>query len=162
MNECALQKNNKGDWILGGKGGFYIIKDEIMPEILKKTVKAKELLKNNKVRTINEATEIVGMSRSAFYKYKDYIFPFYEASMGKIVTISLLLEHLPGVLSSILDEIARAHGNILTINQNIPIQNMASVTISFETGNINKNVEDLLEIIHTKEGVQKVDIVAQE
>ncbi|MDD4568658.1 MAG: ACT domain-containing protein [Tepidanaerobacteraceae bacterium] len=147
---------------MGGKGGFYIIKDEIMPEILKKTVKAKELLKNNKVRTINEATEIVGMSRSAFYKYKDYIFPFYEASMGKIVTISLLLEHLPGVLSSILDEIARAHGNILTINQNIPIQNMASVTISFETGNINKNVEDLLEIIHTKEGVQKVDIVAQE
>ena len=72
-----------------------------------------------------------------------------------------MLEHIPGVLSGILDEIARAHGNILTINQNIPIQNMASVTISFETGNLNKNVEELLEIIHNKEGVQKVDIVAQ-
>ena len=144
------------------KGGFYIIKDEIMPEILKKTVKAKELLKSGKVKTVNEATEFVGMSRSAFYKYRDYIFPFYEASMGKIVTISLLLEHIPGVLSGILDEFARAHGNILTINQNIPIQNMASVTISFETGNLNKNVEELLEIIHNKDGVHKVDIVAQE
>lgn len=143
------------------KGGFYIIKDEIMPEILKKTVRAKELLKSGKVRTVNEATESVGMSRSAFYKYRDYIFPFYEASMGKIVTISFILEHIPGVLSGILDEIARAHGNILTINQNIPIQNMASVTISFETGNLNKNVEELLEIINSKEGVQKVDIIAQ-
>ncbi len=132
-----------------------------MPEILRKTVKAKELLKSGKAKTINEATEIVGMSRSAFYKYKDYIFPFYEASMGKIITVSLLLEHIPGVLSAILDEIARAHGNVLTINQNIPIQNMAGVTISFETGNMTKNVEDLLEIIQNKDGVQKVDIVAQ-
>ncbi|WP_213975538.1 ACT domain-containing protein [Tepidanaerobacter acetatoxydans] len=143
------------------KGGFYIIKEEIMPEILKKTVKAKELLKSGRVKTINEATETVGMSRSAFYKYKDYIFPFYEASMGKIITVSLLLEHIPGVLSAILDEIARAHGNVLTINQNIPIQNMASVTISFETGNMTKNVEDLLAIIQNTDGVQKVDIVAQ-
>ncbi|AEE91635.1 conserved protein of unknown function [Tepidanaerobacter acetatoxydans Re1] len=143
------------------KGGFYIIKEEIMPEILKKTVKAKELLKSGKAKTINEATETVGMSRSAFYKYKDYIFPFYEASMGKIITVSLLLEHIPGVLSAILDEIARAHGNVLTINQNIPIQNMASVTISFETGNMTKNVEDLLAIIQNTDGVQKVDIVAQ-
>ncbi|GAQ26029.1 MULTISPECIES: ACT domain-containing protein [Tepidanaerobacter] len=143
------------------KGGYYIIKEEIMPEILKKTVKAKELLRSGKAKTVNQATEMVGMSRSAFYKYKDYIFPFYEASMGKIVTISLLLEHIPGILSSILDEIAKAHGNILTINQNIPIQNMASVTISFETGNMNQNIEELLEMIQNKQGVQKVDIIAQ-
>ena len=69
------------------KGRFYIVREEIMPEIFLKTIKAKELLKNGKVKTVNEATEAVGMSRSAFYKYKDYIFPFYEASMGKIVTI---------------------------------------------------------------------------
>jgi len=145
-----------------GKGRSYIIKDEIMPDIFKKTVKAKELLKNGKAKTVNEATEAVGMSRSAYYKYKDYIFPFYEASMGKIVTISFILEHIPGVLSSILDEIAKAHGNILTINQNIPIQNMANVTISFETGNLNKNVEELLSIINEKEGVHKLDVIAQE
>ncbi|MGB3965001.1 MAG: ACT domain-containing protein, partial [Tepidanaerobacteraceae bacterium] len=94
------------------KGRFYIVKEEIMPDIFKKTIKAKELLKSGKAKTVNEATEAVGMSRSAYYKYKDYIFPFYEASMGKIVTISFVLEHMPGVLSSILDEIAKARGNI--------------------------------------------------
>jgi len=145
-----------------GKGRFYIVREEIMPDIFLKTIKAKELLKSGKAKTVNEATEAVGMSRSAYYKYKDYIFPFYEASMGKIVTISFVLEHVPGVLSSILDEIAKARGNILTINQNIPVQNMANVTISFETGNLNKNVEELLAIINKKEGVHKLEIIAQE
>jgi len=144
------------------KRGFYIIKDEILPEIVRKTVKAKELLKSGKVRTINEATEKVGMSRSAFYKYKDFIFPFYEASLGKIITIAMVLEHQPGVLSRILDEIARAHGNVLTINQNIPIQGLANVTISFETGDMAKNIEELIEEIQSKSGVQKVDIIAGE
>lgn len=144
------------------KRGFYIIKDEILPDIVRKTVKAKELLKSGKVRTINEATERVGMSRSAFYKYKDFIFPLYEASLGKIITISLVLEHQPGVLSGILDEIARAHGNLLTINQNIPIQGLANVTISFETGGLIKNIEELMEEIQSKNGVQKVDIIARE
>ncbi|HHW02959.1 MAG TPA: ACT domain-containing protein [Thermoanaerobacterales bacterium] len=144
------------------KRGFYIIKDEILPDIVRKTVKAKELLKSGKVRTINEATERVGMSRSAFYKYKDFIFPLYEASLGKIITISLVLEHQPGVLSGILDEIARAHGNVLTINQNIPIQGLANVTISFETGGLIKNIEELIEDIQSKNGVQKVDIIARE
>lgn len=144
------------------KRGFYIIKDEILPDIVRKTVKAKELLKSGKVRTINEATERVGMSRSAFYKYKDFIFPLYEASLGKIITISLVLEHQPGVLSGILDEIARAHGNVLTINQNIPIQGLANVTISFETGGLIKNIEELMEEIQSKNGVQKVDIIARE
>ncbi|HQA60784.1 MAG: ACT domain-containing protein [Tepidanaerobacteraceae bacterium] len=144
------------------KGRFYIVKEEIMPDIFKKTIKAKELLKSGKAKTVNEATEAVGMSRSAYYKYKDYIFPFYEASMGKIVTISFVLEHMPGVLSSILDEIAKARGNILTINQNIPVQNMANVTISFETGNLNKNVEELLAIINKKDCVHKLEIIAQE
>ena len=144
------------------KGRFYIVKEEIMPDIFKKTIKAKELLKSGKAKTVNEATDAVGMSRSAYYKYKDYIFPFYEASMGKIVTISFVLEHMPGVLSSILDEIAKARGNILTINQNIPVQNMANVTISFETGNLNKNVEELLAIINKKDCVHKLEIIAQE
>ncbi|MDN5331749.1 MAG: chorismate mutase [Tepidanaerobacteraceae bacterium] len=142
--------------------GFYIVREEILPEILKKTVKAKELLKNGTAKTINEATKMVGMSRSAFYKYKDYVFPFYEASMGKIITIALILEHKPGVLSSILDEIARARGNILTINQNIPLQGLANVTISFDTSQMTRNVEEVLEIIEKKSGVTKIEVLAQE
>nr|WP_246110729.1 ACT domain-containing protein [Thermosediminibacter litoriperuensis] len=142
--------------------GLYIIKEEILPEIIKKTVKAKELLKNGDVKTVNEATEMVGMSRSAFYKYKDYIFPFYEASVGKIITIALILEHRPGVLSGILDEIARARGNILTINQNIPLQGLANVTISFDTREMIKNPEELLEALEEKPGVREIEIVARE
>ncbi|SHM26537.1 chorismate mutase [Caldanaerovirga acetigignens] len=145
----------------GGRG-FYIVKEEILPEILKKTVKAKELLKNGKAKTVNEATKMVGMSRSAYYKYKDYVFPFYEASMGKIITISLILEHKPGVLSSILDEIAKARGNILTINQNIPLQGLANVTISFDTSQMTRNVEEVLEIVEKKQGVAKIEVLAQE
>jgi chorismate mutase len=147
--------------LTGGKG-FYIVKEEILPEILKKTVKAKELLKNGKAKTVNEATKMVGMSRSAFYKYKDYVFPFYEASMGKIITIALILEHKPGVLSSILDEIAKARGNILTINQNIPLQGLANVTISFDTSQMTRNVEEVLEIVEKKQGVAKIEVLAQE
>jgi chorismate mutase len=147
---------------LTGGRGFYIVKEEILPEILKKTVKAKELLKNGKAKTVNEATKMVGMSRSAYYKYKDYVFPFYEASMGKIITISLILEHKPGVLSSILDEIAKARGNILTINQNIPLQGLANVTISFDTSQMTRNVEEVLEIVEKKQGVAKIEVLAQE
>jgi chorismate mutase len=157
-----IQEQSEVGINLTNRGGFYIIKDEILPEIVRKTVKAKELLKSGKARTVNEATEMVGMSRSAFYKYKDFIFPFYEASLGKIITISLILEHQPGVLSGILDEIAKARGNILTINQNIPIQGLANVTISFETGSMVENIEDLMEVIQSKTGVQKVEIIARE
>lgn len=142
-------------------GNFYIIKEEKLPEIVRKTIKAKKLLKSGKAKTINEATEMVDMSRSAFYKYKDSITPFYEASHGKIITIYLVLEHVPGVLSCILDEIARACGNILTINQNIPVQGLANVTISFETYNLVKGIESLLKSIKNKEGVQKAKIIAQ-
>lgn len=145
-----------------GSKGLYIIKEEILPEILKKTVRAKELLKNGTAKTVNEATKMVGMSRSAFYKYKDYVFPFYEASMGKIITIALILEHKPGVLSAILDEIAKARGNILTINQNIPSQGLANVTISFDTSQMTKNAEEVLEVIERKSGVRKLEVVAQE
>lgn len=142
--------------------GYYIIHDKILPDILKKTVMAKELLKSGKVKTVNEASKIAKMSRSAFYKYKDYIFPFYEASHGKIVSISLILKHEPGVLSGILDEIARSFGNVLTINQNIPIQGLANVTISFETGNLVGNIEEMINTIKKKSGVQKIEIIAQE
>lgn len=147
---------------MNAEGGYYIIHEKIMPEILKKTVFAKELLKTGKVKTVNDAAKLAKMSRSAYYKYKDYIFPFYEASHGKIVTISLVLEHKPGVLSSILDEIAQSHGNVLTINQNIPVQGLANVTISFETGNLQRNIEEILQQIKEKSGVQKVEIIAQE
>jgi chorismate mutase len=141
---------------------YYIIKYDILPEVLKKTIKAKELLQKGKVDTINNAVCQVNMSRSAFYKYKDSIFPFFEASRGKIITFGMVLEDTPGVLSKMLDTIARAQGNILTINQNIPIQGMANVTISIRTAGMEKDVEVLIKELTGMSGVKKIDILAQE
>jgi chorismate mutase len=141
---------------------FYLVRSEAVPEIFKKTVKAKELLKKGIVYTVNDAAEMVGMSRSAFYKYKDFVFPFFEASRGNIITISLVLEHRPGVLSNILNIIASSKGSVLTINQNIPVQGIAGVNIAIETVELKCSTEELINRIETLEGVAKIEIIAQE
>ena len=79
---------------MSDKSTFYLVREEILPEAIKKTIKVKEILKRGEIKTINEAVERMGLSRSAYYKYKDYVFPFYEASKEKIITLSLLLEHM--------------------------------------------------------------------
>ena len=104
------------------KSGFFLVREEILPEAIKKTIRVKEMLKRGDARTINEAVEKMDLSRSAYYKYKDYVFPFYEASKNKIVTLTFLLEHKRGVLSSVLNTISGDSGSVLTINQGIPLQ----------------------------------------
>lgn len=147
---------------MGDDTTFYLIKSDILPEILKKTVRAKELLKTGKANTVQDAVHQAGMSRSVFYKYKDSIFPLSEISRGKIITLSFVLEDKPGVLSGILDGIARVNGNILTINQNIPLHGTANVAISIRTATMQENVEDLIKTLEKLKGVQKVEILAQE
>ena len=107
---------------MSDKSTFYLVREEILPEAIKKTIKVKEILKRGEIKTINEAVERMGLSRSAYYKYKDYVFPFYEASKEKIITLSLLLEHKAGVLSRVLNTVASDSGSIMTINQGIPLQ----------------------------------------
>ena len=141
---------------------FYLVQEDILPEAILKTVQIKELLLKGKVSTINEAVEKVGLSRSAFYKYKDGIFPFNDWKQGNIITISLNLEHRSGILSNILNTIAQNNGNIITINQNIPIHGRANVTISFETTSLSGDIEQLLLNIKQMNGVKKADIVALE
>ncbi|HEY3314774.1 MAG TPA: ACT domain-containing protein [Bacillota bacterium] len=141
---------------------YYVIKTAVLPEILRKTIMAKELLQQQKVATVNDAVQKVGMSRSVFYKYRDHIFPFYEFNRGRIVTLGLTLEDRPGVLSSLLDRIARAGGNILTINQNIPIHGTANLTLSVRTANLRGGPEGLFRGLEKSDGVQKVEILAQE
>ena len=106
---------------MSDKSTFYLVREEILPEAIKKTIKVKEILKRGEIKTINEAVERMGLSRSAYYKYKDYVFPFYEASKEKIITLSLLLEHKAGVLSRVLNTVASDSGSIMTINQGIPL-----------------------------------------
>lgn len=147
--------------VTGQKATFYLVREEILPEAIKKTIKVKELLKRGEARTINEAVEKMELSRSAYYKYKDYVFPFYEASKEKIVTIALLLEHKSGVLSRVLNTVANEHGSVLTINQGIPLQGVANATISIETAELVIDLEALLDKLRMVDGVKRLEVLGQ-
>ena len=146
----------------GQNSKFYLVREEILPEAIKKTIKVKELLKRGDVRTINEAVEKMDLSRSAYYKYKDYVFPFYEASKEKIVTVAIMLEHKSGVLSKVLNVIASDRGSVLTINQGIPLQGVANATISIETLDLAIDLEALLDKIRVIDGVKRLELLGQE
>lgn len=141
---------------------FYLVKEDILPEAIKKTIKVKEILKRGEAKTINEAVERMNLSRSAYYKYKDYVFPFYEASRNKIVTLTFLLEHKRGVLSSVLNTISGDSGSVLTINQGIPLQGVANATISIETVNLSVDLEALLDKLRMVDGVKRLEVLGQE
>jgi len=140
---------------------FLIVSKEILPEAILKTAQAKELLAKGDAHTINEAVDRVQLSRSAFYKYKDGVFPFYEASREKIITFSLILENTAGVLSNVLNTIASFRGNVLTINQSIPLQGVANVTISIESMGMVDIPENLLAALSDIQGVRKIEIIGQ-
>jgi chorismate mutase len=137
---------------------FYLVRDDILPESIRKTAEAKEILARNEAATVNEAVEKVGLSRSAFYKYKNGVLPINSAAT-KIITVSLLLEHRLGILSQVLQAISEVNGNILTINQSIPLQGVANVTISIETAHMEVDLEDLIGKINQLTGVQKIEII---
>lgn len=141
--------------------GFFLVKEDILPTAIKKTIKVNEMLKRGDAATINEAIASTGLSRSAYYKYKDSVFPFYEASLNKIVSISFMLDHKKGVLSKVLNIISSDSANILTINQGLPLQGMANVTLSIETENMSIDLEALLDKLRVVEGVRRLEIVGQ-
>lgn len=114
------------------------------------------------IKNVNEAVRKVGISRSAYYKYKDHIFPFYETSQGKVITLFFTVEDYAGILSSIINRIADSKANIITINQNIPINGLADVTITIETGQMTRDIKDLLDDISSIEGVKRQEILARE
>lgn len=143
------------------KDKCYLVQEDILPEAIKKTIKVKEILKLGEAKTINEAVERMDLSRSAYYKYKDYVFPFYEIAQGKIVSITVSMSNDPGMLSSILRAIAESNGSILTINQDIPLQGIANVTIAFETKDLSTTLEECLDNIRSIRGILKVEILGQ-
>lgn len=140
----------------------YIVDEKILPEAIYKTAQTKELLAKTPSLTINEAVKQVGISRSAFYKYRDGIFPFFEAIKERIITLQINLDHQTGVLSNCLNVIAHSGANILTINQGIPVQGIARVTISFESPpNGFGNLEELFEGLYELTGVISIELVGQ-
>ncbi|HEY9061425.1 MAG TPA: ACT domain-containing protein [Pseudobacteroides sp.] len=145
------------------KDSTYLLVDtSVLPEVFSKVIEVKQILGKGKVKSINEAVKEVGISRSAFYKYKDFVFPFYETSRGKVMTLFFVVEDLSGILSGIINQIALAKANILTINQNIPINGLADVTISIETAGMVKDIKELMDEIGRIEGVRRQEILARE
>lgn len=138
---------------------YYLVECSILPEAVRKTAEAKELLVRNEVATVNEAVARVGISRSAYYKYKDGVFPYNAATREKIVTLALILEHRAGVLSRILNSLAEQGANVLTINQNIPLQGLANVSISIETVEMNTGLEGVISSLQMIDGARKVEVV---
>jgi chorismate mutase len=141
---------------------FYLVKREVVPDIYAKIIEVKKLLRSAADYSINEAVKAVGISRSAYYKYKDCIFLESEIGKKSITTIGLLLKHVPGVLSKLLNVIAEKEGNVLTINQNIPIHNIANVTITFEGDSYDVNMDELIDTIRKTEGVVSVTVIGKQ
>jgi len=145
------------------KESTYLLVDaSVLPDVFTKVIEVKKILSKGMVKTVNDAVKEVGISRSAYYKYRDSVFPFYETSRGKVITLLFVVEDFSGILSRIINEIALAKANILTINQNIPINGLADVTISIETTGMVKDIKELMDEISKIEGVRKHEILARE
>mgnify|MGYP002510819551 CR=1 FL=1 len=144
------------------KAKYFVVRQKAVPEVLLKVVEAKRLLESERVLTVQEAVDAVGISRSSFYKYKDDIFQFHDNSQGKTLTLTFQMDDEPGLLSDVLKIIAEYHANILTIHQSIPINGIASLSLSVQilptTGDISKMVMQLEE----QKGVRHVKILAKE
>lgn len=130
-----------------------------MPEAMIKTVQVKEMLARGEFETVNDAVNVVGLSRSAFYKYRDLVFLFDDEKRERLITLSLILEHRSGILSTVLNTIAQTGGNIITITQGIPLSQAAHVTTTIDIRHLNVSTDELTRRLQDLQGVRKVEIV---
>ena len=147
---------------MGEATKYFVVKQKAIPEVLLKVVEAKRLLESEKVLTIQEAVDAVGISRSSFYKYKDDIFPFHDNSQGTTITLTFQMDDEPGILSDVLKIIAEYRANILTIHQSIPINGMASLTLSIQILDTTQDVSQMIGDMEQTQGVHRVKILAKE
>ena len=144
------------------KKKYFVVRERAVPEVLLKVVQAKRLLDSGKVQTVQEAADRIGISRSSFYKYKDDIFPFHEQARGKTITFIIQMDDEPGLLSMVLQTIARFHGNILTIHQSIPINGVATLTLSVDILPGEGDAEAIVDEIERQDGVHYLKILGRE
>lgn len=147
---------------MAGKASFFVLREKAVPEVLLKVVEAKRLLDSGKAESVQDATDMVGISRSSFYKYKDDIFPYHENSKGKTITMVIQLDDEPGLLSVVLATIAEFHANILTIHQSIPVNGIASLTLSIDVFSSVRDLGDMCSRIESVQGIHYAKIIARE
>lgn len=139
---------------------YYIVEASALPSVYLKVAEAKRLLQTGEAATVNDATRITGISRSAFYKYRDAVLPFQNMMTGRIITYQFLLQDKKGLLSSLLSIFAEHKANIQTINSIIPSNGCALVTISAETIDLTIPLEELLRQAQQLPGIVKAEILA--
>lgn len=139
---------------------YYIVEASALPEVFLKVAEAKRLLSTGEASTVNEATRMTDISRSAFYKYRDAVLPFQNMMTGRIITFQLLLHDEPGLLSNVLDVFADCKANIITINSIVPTNGTAVVTISAETMDLTIQLEELLRQLRQTKGIIKAEVLA--
>lgn len=144
------------------KTKYFVLKQKAVPEVLLKVVEAKRLLDSGKAVSVQEAAENVGISRSSFYKYKDDIFPFHDNAKGKTITMVIQLDDEPGLLSVVLRIVADYHANILTIHQSIPVNGIASLTLSVDVLNETGDISQMVDTIEEQQGIHYLKILARE
>ncbi|MEA4848214.1 MAG: ACT domain-containing protein [Clostridiaceae bacterium] len=144
------------------KTKMFIVDSGILPKSYEKVIEAKLMLRTGDAATIQEACQKTGVSRSAFYKYKDSVFDYTSQEHGRTVTLFMILKHAPGVLSDIINKIASVKGNIITINQNIPVMDSASLTASIDTKTMEMNPEELTQLLLSCKGCKKAEIIGME
>lgn len=141
---------------------YYIVDDSLLPEAFGKVIEARKMIDNGEVKNVSEAVKTVGISRASYYKYKDYVYEAQQSSWQRKAVISFLLDHKSGILSQVLNAISNRGANILTINQNIPINDSASVVISLDLRKIDGTIDELIKDINSINGTNKVNLVAIE
>ena len=144
------------------KTKYFVLKQKAVPEVLLKVVEAKRLLDSGKAVSVQEAAENVGISRSSFYKYKDDIFPFHDNAKGKTITMVIQLDDEPGLLSVVLRIVADYHAYILTIHQSIPVNGIASLTLSVDVLNETGDISQMVDTIEQQQGIHYLKILARE
>jgi len=159
----SLLDGHKGVEKMENKKPTYLLVDAmVLPEVFTKVVKVKEMISTGECQTAQEAAKIVNMSRSTFYKYKDYVFPFYEMGKDRIITLLLELVDEAGILSEILNVFAKVDLNVLTINQNIPINGVANITVSLRTGDMEQGIAETIAEIEKMDKVKHIKLLARE
>ena len=141
---------------------YYLVDKKVLPEVFIKVMEVKQRLNTGESSSVNEAVRKTGLSRSAYYKYKDSVLPFYEATNGKKVTLLITVENFQGILSSIINVISATKASILTINQNIPINGLADISISLDTASMFGSVEDIMNDINHIAGVRNCTVLSRE
>jgi len=138
---------------------FYLVREDVLPEAMKKTLDAKLLIERGKAESVADAVQAVDLSRSAFYKYRDTVFPFQTVVKQRIISLFFHIEDRSGTLSHLLSTVASSGCNVLTIHQTIPLQGRANVTLSLDTASMNVELNEMLRRLKSLEFVDKVDVL---